>query len=218
MYVPRHHLKMRIFAVSIFLICVCVQFVWAIIDQVGESSGILPANENVVVSEKLIEMSPKEVLAKAVNDDGIRGDPYYYIKDKLAKMNIPGASANDFEFRSSSTMVNIKYANWVIKEVTHLRNVLLEKAKLYEENSELDRKCDDGGTGMLTYYILVDMYGNFAKYNNEEVIDCMNNISKMMEEKCIQKDSMKQVCSLYSFICGVRYKGTWLHSIDNDSV
>lgn len=217
---------MKTFAVAIFVLCILSQFAISANFENINNDIILEIGNKLDPEAKVkfglthkrtrevINSTPGEILAHItdkVYEDG--WNCYYSMRDKLSRTNIPGISVDDFEFFSNSKMIDIEEFPWIVEEISRLKNILIEKAKSYEENPEIERKCDDGDTDEIKDFIHVSMYGNFAKYNNEKVIACLNNISKKIMEKCVLENGMKQVCSLYSTMCGLQYNGSWLNSI-----
>lgn len=217
---------MKIFAVAIFVLCILSQFAISVDfeditnDMIIEIGNKLDPEAKVKFgltrkrAREVVKSTPREILAyiadKVCKD---RGYCYYSMRDRLSMTNIPGISADDFKFISNSKMIDTENVPQVVEEISRLKNVLVEKAESYEENPELDRRCDDGGDTTIESRIHVSMYGNFAKYNNEEVIACLNNISEKIMEKCVHDNGMKQVCSLYSTMCGLEYDGSWINPI-----
>ena len=90
-----------------------------------------------------------------------------------------------------------------METVSQLRKELLEKAK-YFRRREWSRITKDKNESPG----VMEMYGNFRDHGTEEIIACLNNVSRRIRKECIRSDGMKRECGLYSFMCGLHYDAT----------
>lgn len=213
---------MKIFAEIFLAICVLSQFaISAEFDEIGGNmidiigDKLCPKDKaNFGATCKLgrenLKLTPKELLIGIADRMyEVRGDVYHFMKNELVRVNAPSASANDFKLFSSSKAVNKQHARSTIENILYMKKELLEQSELYEKYPDLERRCHDSDASAPMVAV---MYGNFGKYSNAEVAACLNSVSKIIAEKCIREDYMRERCSLYSFVCGAQYDVEALHS------
>lgn len=213
---------MKIFATIFLAICVLPQFaISADFDGIGgnmiETIGdkLCPKDKanlgaTCKTGRENLKLTPKELLV-GITDRvyEVRGDIYHFMRNELVGMNVPDASTDDFKLFLSSKVVSKHHALSTIENTLDMKKELLERAQLYEKYPDLERKCHNSDASAPIVFV---MYGNFGKYSNAEVVACLDNVSKIIAEKCIREDYMRERCSLYSFVCGAQYDIEAFHS------